>query len=86
VSALAAALAMPGTVTRGYDKKSSLVAALAGKTLAEIEEIAIRAAFDRHHGRRLRMMRELGVSKTTLLRKLNALGLRRRRDYLRGAP
>jgi DNA-binding NtrC family response regulator len=84
VSALAAALAMPRTMARGSDKETS--AALAGRSLAEIEELAIRASFARHSGRRLRMMRELGVSKTTLLRKLNALGLRRRRDYLRGAP
>jgi hypothetical protein len=57
-----------------------------GMTLAQIEEGAIRASFARHEGRgyRARMMRELGIGKTTLLRKLDALRLRQRRVYVRG--
>jgi DNA-binding NtrC family response regulator len=70
---------MPRTMARGSDKE--LGAALAGRSLAEIEELAIRAAFARHNGRRLRIMRELGIGKTTLLRKLDELNLRSRRVW-----
>lgn len=49
---------------------------LPGRTLAEVEEAAIRAAFVRHNGRRRPMMRELQISKMTILRKLSKLGLR----------
>jgi DNA-binding NtrC family response regulator len=70
---------MPRTMARGSDKE--LGAALAGRSLAEIEELAIRAAFARHNGRRPRIMRELGIGKTTLLRKLDELNLRSRRVW-----
>jgi len=36
---------------------------------------ALRAALDRHHGNRTAAARELGIHKTTLFRKINALGL-----------
>ena len=49
---------------------------LRGRTLREIEGLAIRASFMRHQGKRRAMMRELGISKSSLLRKLDALGLR----------
>jgi regulatory Fis family protein len=49
---------------------------LPSKTLAQIEEVAIRSAFARHNGNRSKMRRELAISKMTLLRKLSRLGLR----------
>ena len=49
---------------------------LQGKTLQELEELAIRASFVRNQGNRRATMRELGMSKSSLLRKLDALGLR----------
>jgi hypothetical protein len=52
---------------------------LYGLTLAEIEEAAIRAAFLRWKGNRRRMRLELGLSKSSLLRKLVRFGLRGRR-------
>jgi len=55
-------------------------------TLAKIEEAAIRASFDRHRGNRRHMRAELGIGRTTLLRKLDRLGLRKPRVYLCGAP
>jgi DNA-binding NtrC family response regulator len=50
---------------------------LRGKTIEQLGEAAIRASFARHDGHRLRMMAELGLSKSTLLRRLDLLGLRR---------
>jgi len=47
----------------------------AGKTLAEIEERAIREALVRNDYHRLETARELGIDKTTLWRKMKALGL-----------
>ena len=61
----------------GADARLSGWIDLRGKTLQELEELAIRAAFERHAGNRRRMMAELGISKSSLLRKLDALGLRR---------
>jgi len=57
---------------------------LPGKTLAQIEDAAVRAAHARHNGIHARMQRELGISKMGLLRKLDKLGLRtpRRTRYL----
>ena len=49
---------------------------LPGLSLAQVEEAAIRSAFARHNGRRRPMMRELRLSKMTLLRRLSKLGLR----------
>jgi DNA-binding NtrC family response regulator len=40
-----------------------------------IDAQAIRAALERHGGNRAAAARELGVHKTTLFRKINALGL-----------
>ena len=45
-------------------------------SLAQVEEAAIRSSFARHNGNRRRMMRELGLSRMTLLRRLSKLGLR----------
>ena len=52
---------------------------LRGRTLRELEGLAIRASFARNKGHRRAMMRELGISKSGLLRKLDALGLRQPR-------
>lgn len=49
---------------------------LPGRTLASLEDEAIRSAFVRLKGTRSRMMRELQISKSSLLRKLVKLGLR----------
>lgn len=51
---------------------------LPGRTLADVEADAIRACFERTKGNRQRMIRELGISKSSLLRKLDRLGLRHR--------
>ena len=49
---------------------------LRGRTLEQIEGLAIRACYHRHGGNRRAMMKELGLSKSSLLRKLDSLGLR----------
>ena len=49
---------------------------LRGKTLGELEELAIRSALLRHGGNRRAMADELGIARSSLLRKLDALGLR----------
>ena len=49
---------------------------LRGKTLGELEELAIRAAMLRHGGNRRATAAELGIARSSLLRKLDALGLR----------
>jgi DNA-binding NtrC family response regulator len=49
---------------------------LRGKTLDHLETVAIRAAWERHGGRRGAIARELGIARSSLLRKLDALGLR----------
>ena len=49
---------------------------LRGRTLEELEELAIRAALARHGGNRHAVAEELGIARSTLLRKLDALGLR----------
>ena len=48
---------------------------LRGRTLAELEDLAIRRAFERHKGDRPAMLAELQVSRSTLYRKLSELGL-----------
>jgi len=53
---------------------------LPGRSLAEIEALAIRAAFFRHNGDLRKMRGELRISKSSLWRKLTKLGLHRRRD------
>jgi DNA-binding NtrC family response regulator len=49
---------------------------LRGRTLEELEELAIRAALSRHRGNRHAVAEELGIARSTLLRKLDLLGLR----------
>src|SRR3954463_5473035 len=49
---------------------------LPGRSLASLEEAAIRSAFVRLKGNRRRMITELRISKSQLLRKLLKLGLR----------
>jgi DNA-binding NtrC family response regulator len=49
---------------------------LRGKTLGELEELAVRAALARHGGNRRATAAELGIARSSLLRKLDALGLR----------
>ena len=53
-----------------------LQATLGGRTLEELETEAIRASYARHGGVRKAMVQELGIAKSSLLRKLSALGLR----------
>jgi DNA-binding NtrC family response regulator len=50
---------------------------LRGRTLYELEELAIRAALARHGGNRRAVSAELGIARSSLLRKLDALRLRR---------
>jgi len=50
---------------------------LRGKTLDHLEAVAVRAAWERHAGRRGAIARELGIARSSLLRKLDALGLRK---------
>jgi DNA-binding NtrC family response regulator len=59
---------------------------LSGLTVAQVEEGLIRASFARHNGHRGKMIDELGLSRSTLRRKLIALGLRKPRVYLFGRP
>jgi DNA-binding NtrC family response regulator len=49
---------------------------LRGRTLDELEEIAIRAALARHSGNRRAVSAELGIARASLLRKLDLLRLR----------
>ncbi|HTO96286.1 MAG TPA: sigma 54-interacting transcriptional regulator [Myxococcales bacterium] len=49
---------------------------LRGRTLGELEEIAIRSAFVRHGGNRRAVSAELGIARSSLLRKLDLLRLR----------
>jgi DNA-binding NtrC family response regulator len=72
--------------TEQIERAASVFEWLSGMTLAQVEAGVIRASFARHTGHRRRMMSELGIGKTTLLRKLDALGLRKRRSYLVGRP
>src|SRR4051794_25209670 len=55
---------------------------LPGRSLADVEAEAIRACFERTKGNRRRMARELGISRSSLLRKLDRLGLRQRAPHL----
>lgn len=47
-----------------------------GMSLKQIEDAAIRACYERCNGHRRTMMAELGISKSGLMNKLAALGLR----------
>jgi DNA-binding NtrC family response regulator len=49
---------------------------LRGRTLGELEELAIRFALTRHGGNRRAVSAELGIARSSLLRKLDALRLR----------
>jgi PAS domain S-box-containing protein len=49
--------------------------AVAGRTLEEMERWVILEALRRNHGNRLATARELGIHKSTLFRKISALGL-----------
>jgi DNA-binding NtrC family response regulator len=49
---------------------------LRGRSLGELEEMAIRSAMARHNGNRRAVSHELGIARSSLLRKLDALGLR----------
>jgi len=49
---------------------------LRGRTLYELEELAIRAALARHGGNRRAVSAELGIARSSLLRKLDTLRLR----------
>jgi DNA-binding NtrC family response regulator len=58
------------------DAGTSEKVSLRGRTLDELEQLAIRASFERNNGVRRAMSKELGIAKSSLLRKLSALGLR----------
>ena len=49
---------------------------LRGRTLESLEEAAIRAAHERHGGNRRAIAHELGIARSSLIRKLDLLGLR----------
>jgi len=49
---------------------------LRGHTLEQLEAMAVRAAWERHGGKRGAIARELGIARSSLLRKLDELGLR----------
>jgi DNA-binding NtrC family response regulator len=49
---------------------------LRGRSLRELEELAVRDAYTRLGGQRRAMARELGIARSSLLRKLDELGLR----------
>ncbi|HEY6909941.1 MAG TPA: sigma 54-interacting transcriptional regulator [Myxococcales bacterium] len=49
---------------------------LRGRSLGELEEMAIRSAMARHGGNRRAVSQELGIARSSLLRKLDSLGLR----------
>jgi len=49
---------------------------LRGRSLGELEELAIRSAMERHGGNRRAVSQELGIARSSLLRKLDAMGLR----------
>ncbi len=49
---------------------------LRGRSLASLEEAAIRSAHDRNKGNRRAMIEELGIARSSLIRKLDQLGLR----------
>jgi transcriptional regulator with PAS, ATPase and Fis domain len=49
---------------------------LRGRTLNELEEMAIRSALARHGGNRRAVSAELGIARSSLLRKLDLLRLR----------
>jgi DNA-binding NtrC family response regulator len=53
---------------------------LRGRTLDELEALAIRASYLRLAGARRSVCAELGIARSSLLRKLSALGLRSPRD------
>ena len=57
------------------------VVALRGLTLAQIEAVMIKDALKRHGDRRVAVARELGISRSTLLRKMDTYGLREKRVY-----
>jgi transcriptional regulator with PAS, ATPase and Fis domain len=50
---------------------------LRGRTLAQIEAAAVRSSYLRHKGVQWRVREELGVSRSTIKRKLARLGLRK---------
>ncbi|HWE22576.1 MAG TPA: sigma-54 dependent transcriptional regulator [Myxococcales bacterium] len=76
----ASALQIDDGIPRWSDSREGGSAAemvdLRGKTLDHLEAVAIRAAWQRHAGRRGAIARELGIARSSLLRKLDALGLR----------
>jgi DNA-binding NtrC family response regulator len=58
------------------EARSDSAVELRGRTLDELEELAIRSAFARHGGNRRAVSEELGIARSSLLRKLDALRLR----------
>jgi DNA-binding NtrC family response regulator len=58
------------------ESRSESAVELRGRTLDELEELAIRSALARHGGNRRAVSEELGIARSSLLRKLDALRLR----------
>jgi DNA-binding NtrC family response regulator len=66
----------PRVCEPGSTAPSESTVELRGRTLYELEELAIRAALARHGGNRRAVSAELGIARSSLLRKLDALRLR----------
>jgi len=62
--------------TSSEEPRSDSAVELRGRTLDELEELAIRSALARHGGNRRAVSAELGIARSSLLRKLDALRLR----------
>ena len=58
------------------DSEPSGQVSLRGRSLAELEALAIRSSYQRNAGARRSICAELGIARSSLLRKLSALGLR----------
>ena len=65
---------LPSTVVQAGERPALHALQNAG-ALDSVEGAAIRAALERHKGNRTRAARELGIHRTTLLRKLKRLGV-----------
>jgi transcriptional regulator with PAS, ATPase and Fis domain len=64
---------LPSTVAQAGERPAMYALQNAG-ALDSVEAVAIKAALERHKGNRTRASKELGIHRTTLLRKLKRLG------------
>jgi len=72
---------VPLPIESGIPGEAVVVPAAGEGTLAERERLAILAALDATHGRLAESARRLGISRTTLWRRLKAYGLEREAEY-----